>query len=101
MITVSGYIETEPGAGASVAYRVGIDAGDPDGPLIGSVNAVSLLRLNVGQEVGLSPVGPFYTLNLADPKTVLAALYALTDVRKVEGDNVPDVYGPRSPDAEN
>jgi hypothetical protein len=98
MFIVAGYIHDD---GSAVAYRVAV--GVPPGPgtdgiVQGSTNARALLAAHAGQEVRLTPVGPSYVLDLNDPVSVLAALYALTEVvGKPEGDDVPDVMGPRTP----
>jgi hypothetical protein len=96
MFVVAGYIRD---GDAAVGYRVAVGA-EPgpgvDGIVQGSVNARALLAAHAGEEVRVTPVGPSYVLDLSDPASVLAALHALTEVKTVEGDDVPEVMGPRS-----
>jgi hypothetical protein len=76
-------------------YDVAVDAG---GQVTGPPYLLGLLELYRGKQVSASPVGPAYTLDFDDPASVLAALYAHTDVRKVEGD-IPAGFARRRPGA--
>lgn len=86
----------------NIGYRVGVYAKRPRGEVtagvvMGSVNALILLRSHNGLDVSLTPTGPTVTVDISDPESVLAALHALTTVTGVEGDDIPDVL----PDSED
>lgn len=90
MFTVTGTL-------AGIGYQVGVHPQPiPDGDagcVMGSSNALDILRLNVGVEVQASPVSESVVLDLGKPDTVLAGLHALTTVTRVDGDDVPNVHG--------
>lgn len=81
MFTVLGAID-------GVAYRV--DVGDSESEHNGSSRALARVALHRGELVSVTPTGPSYTVDLDDPRSVLAALYALTTVVSV-GDGAPQV----------
>ena len=97
MITVQGYVD-------DVAYAAQLDAAAPPAARAATRNgvvvacepptALAVLHANVGQLVSVTPTGPSYTLDLDDVTAALAGLYALTDVRVVEGADVPDFTNP-------
>lgn len=57
-----------------------------DGTLTGTSLVVSMLQAEVGSTVSVPPVGPSYTVDLSEPKSVIAALLDLTTVESIEGD---------------
>jgi hypothetical protein len=59
----------------------------------GSMNIMTLLTVNEGQPVNITPTGPTITLDVNSPAAVLAALQTMTDVVSVEGDDVPELLG--------
>lgn len=91
------------GTADSVAYRVGVhDEPLPEGTpgatgcVMGSDNIMASLRLHEGQSVQATPTSEPVDVDPNDPATVLAFLYATTDVDAVEaeeGATVPDVRG--------
>jgi hypothetical protein len=90
MFTVSGALDGVP-------YRVGVYPGEPDevaatGCVAGSAAVRLLLIVNTGRKVAVTPTGPFVTVDPADPYAVLAALYALTTVVKIDD---PDGEAPQ------
>lgn len=95
MFTVNGYTRD------AMAYRVVIEQGR-DGQLgvvrSAPASVIELLAGHEGRTVGLTPTGPFYTLSMDNAETVLAALYALTEVKQVTGDDVPNVTIPHDRD---
>lgn len=98
MFTVTGTITR---GNSRVPYRVGIyPPGSPDHPgggvgcAVGSAGALALLSMHAGQEVAVTPTGPTVTIDPDDPASTLAALYALTTVRAVDGDDIPDLAPP-------
>lgn len=96
MFSVTGYLDD----GLAYAATVGQQgrANRPLGCLSGPPHLTAMMLAANGMNVAVTPTGPFYILDLADPESVLAALYALTDVISVDGDDVPDVLPPFVPD---
>ena len=95
VFTAQGYVD-----GVSYAVRVGVR---PDavpaatGIVDGSMSAIAVLRGFEGDPISLTPTGPVIVGSLTDRAGVLAVLLARTQVTKVEGDDVPDLYGPFGP----
>lgn len=89
MFTVEGFLPD----GGPYAVQVGSGRGAALGDVVGDDAALALLSTYEGQTLNVTPTGPLATLSLADPASVLAALYALTTVTGVRGD-APDVFGP-------
>ena len=67
-----------------------------DGTLTGTPLVLELLENAVGASVVVPPVGPVYTLDPADPKSVVAGLLDLTTVDSITG-NAPEVVPPPEP----
>lgn len=65
---------------------------DTAGIVSGSPVVVDLLTLHDGQPIRVTPTHGDTVLDLHDPASVLAGLYALTDVVTVTGD-APDLAG--------
>lgn len=86
MFAVSGFAD-------GVGYQLAVGDG---GELTGSNRTVGVLLAAVGERLGATPTGPFTTLDLTEPASVLIGLYALTDVREVSGD--PPITIPSDPD---
>lgn len=89
MFTVTGIFEEEP-------YGVAIG---PDplhlhawGVMSGSPKILALLFLREGQQVRATPVGPTFTVDRNDPASLLGALYALTHVVEVSGEDAPQIF---------
>jgi hypothetical protein len=57
---------------------------------------LTLLQSEVGTSVAVPPVGPVYTFDLADPKSVIAGLLDITNVDSISG-AVPEVVPPAEP----
>lgn len=66
-------------------YEVQV-TGDKDRPVVGSKRVTGLVRQNVGETVLVTPVGPAYVVDPADPASVLALLSSHTKVSRVTGD---------------
>ncbi|MFC6883514.1 hypothetical protein [Actinomadura yumaensis] len=94
MFTVEGYVA----GGNGSQYYYDVQVGGPGAGVTGSPHVLGLLDIYEGEPVTAPPVGPTLTLDFNDPASVLAALYAHTDVRKVEGD-VPAPFSTRRPGA--
>ncbi len=96
MFSVTGYMRD------GLAYTAnGGDQGRanrPTGCLTGPPHLTAMMLGVSGGQVAVTPTGPFYAVDLADPESVLAALYALTEVVTVDGDDVPDVLPASEPD---
>lgn len=93
MFTVAGYID-------GVSYGVTVDDQDPTraaGCADGSPAALKVLRDADGELLLLSPVGPELTVDITRPADVLAVLQARTEVTEVNGDGVPNPFGPSTP----
>lgn len=67
------------------------------GVVAGDAPVVTLLEVYAGEEVLASPTGPAYTLDLSDPRTVLAGLQHLTHVDDVTGEDIPETVPPVDP----
>lgn len=76
-------------------YRaaVGVDPSEPlaRGVLFGPPHLMALLVPHEGRDLLVTPTGPAVTLDFSKPDSVLSALYALTAVASVSGDDIPDV----------
>lgn len=92
MFTVTG---TDP---QGVGYHVAIGEQGTYGLAAGSANALNLLIEHDGQELDVTPTGPVVLVDRSDPESLLGALYALTRVSKVAGDDIPGVFPPAEPD---
>lgn len=87
MFTVTGL--TEDGIG----YLVDVGQHTPTfGVVSGSANVLDLLASSAGTQVQASPTSAAAPLDLDDPASVLAALYMLTTVTSVAGDDIPEVF---------
>jgi hypothetical protein len=87
MFTVLGSID-------GVAYRV--DVGESEAEHNGSTRALSRIALHRGELASVTPTGPSYAVDLDDPRSVLAALYAWTTVVSVS-DGAPRVIPATDP----
>lgn len=85
--TVTGYIgrilytavvDEDAAAAAADDAKVGCVTGSP--------NILRLLKDRDGEDVDVTPTGPFIKLDVNDPDTIQGALYAMTHVIDVEGD---------------
>lgn len=94
MFTVTGFTPDNAAYRVVVGDGVRYSATDVVGVTGGSVNALALLKLHEGQEIEVTPTGPIVVLDLNDPTSVLGALYGLTRVSNVTGDDVPQVIPP-------
>ncbi|MBO2461696.1 hypothetical protein [Actinomadura violacea] len=87
MFTVTGLMED------GVGYQ--IDVGGPKpafGVVSGSDNVLDLLASSAETQVQASPTSAAAPLDTGDPASVLSALFMLTTVATVTGDDVPDVF---------
>lgn len=66
-------------------YEVRV-TGDANDPVVGSKRVRVLLRQYQGENVMVTPVGPVYVVDPADPVSVLALLAAHTRITRTGGD---------------
>lgn len=85
MFDVYGYCD-------DVAYHVVVDRAAKT-RVLGSARVRDMLSSRVGDSVAVTPTGPFFTLNLDDESSVLAALVAWTTVTSASGD-LPQIVPP-------
>jgi hypothetical protein len=67
-------------------------------PVVGSKRVAGLVRQHEGDTVLVTPVGPAYVVDGADPASVLALLSSHTQVSRVS-DDAPQLVDPRPVDA--
>jgi hypothetical protein len=80
---IFGYID-------GIAYHLAVsDSGEVDG----TDNAKDFLIRNEGTRVLATPTGPEFTLDPADPESILAAFSSLTEITNITGDP-PRLYEP-------
>lgn len=75
-------------------YEVAV-TGDAKQPVVGSKRVRELVKQAQGRRVLVTPYGPAYTVDAADPASVLALLADSTTVRWV-GDDAPDLGAPKA-----
>ena len=76
-------------------YEVKVTGNKAD-PVVGSKRVRILLRQYTGEKVMVTPVGPTYTVDPADPESILALLSARTRITRTGGDDedVPRLVDP-------
>lgn len=84
--TVSGVLD-------GVVYEVRV-TGKASDPVQGSKRVRALVRQWSGRHVRISPVGPVYTVNPGDEKSILALLATQTRILEV-GEGAPKLVGRR------